>query len=69
MASIPRRMLKTQHYRQALEISERMVIDIKYELSDSDYAVAIDLMTKVFGIDAAKHCFEGLPLAAKTNDG
>lgn len=45
-----------------------MVTHEEYELSDSDYAVRIDLMTKVFGIDAAERYFEGLPLSAKTSE-
>lgn len=43
-----------------------MIRHEEHELSDSDYAVRIDLMTKVFGIDAAERYFEGLPLAKKT---
>lgn len=45
-----------------------MVRHEEYELSDSDYAVRIDLMTKVFGIDAAERYFEGLPPATKTSE-
>ena len=52
----------------SLQISEWMVAHDEYELSDSDYAVQIDLMTKVFGIDAAEQYFEGLPLSAKTSE-
>lgn len=37
-------------------------------LSDSDYATRIDLMTKVFGIDAAERYFEGLPDSVKTSE-
>jgi pentatricopeptide repeat protein len=51
-----------------LQITEWMVSHEEYELSDSDYAVHIDLMTKVFGIDAAERYFEGLPLPAKTSE-
>lgn len=45
-----------------------MVTHEEYELTDSDYAVRIDLMTKVFGIDAAERYFDGLPLSAKTSE-
>lgn len=45
-----------------------MVSHEEYKLSDTDYAIRIDLMTKVFGIDAAEHYFEDLPLAAKTSE-
>lgn len=43
-----------------------MVSHDEFELCDTDYAVRIDLMTKVFGIDAAERYFEGLPPSAKT---
>ncbi|KAG2705015.1 hypothetical protein I3760_05G033100 [Carya illinoinensis] len=45
-----------------------MIARGEYELSDSDYAIRIDLMTKVFGIDAAERYFEGLPVTAKTSE-
>lgn len=45
-----------------------MVSHEEYELSDSDYAIRIDLMTKVFGIDAAERYFEDLPPHAKTSE-
>lgn len=45
-----------------------MVTHEEFVLSDSDYATRIDLMTKVFGIDAAERYFEGLPLSAKTSE-
>ena len=45
-----------------------MVAHDEFELLVSDYAIRIDLMTKVFGIDAAERYFEGLPLAAKTSE-
>lgn len=51
-----------------LQITEWMVAHDEFKLSDSDYAVRIDLMTKVFGIDAAERYFEGLPLPAKTSE-
>ncbi|PIA51967.1 hypothetical protein AQUCO_01000088v1 [Aquilegia coerulea] len=45
-----------------------MVRHQEYEVLDSDYGVRIDLMTKVFGIDAAERYFEGLPMTAKTGE-
>lgn len=51
-----------------LQISEWMVTNSELELSDSDYAVRIDLMAKVFGIDAAERYFGSLPPSAKTNE-
>uniref|UniRef100_A0A6N2LVU0 Protein kinase domain-containing protein n=1 Tax=Salix viminalis TaxID=40686 RepID=A0A6N2LVU0_SALVM len=49
-------------------ISEWMVTHEEFELSDTDHASRIDLMTKVFGVDAAEHYFDSLPLAAKTTE-
>ena len=51
-----------------LQISEWMVSHDEFELSDTDYAVRIDLMTKVFGVDAAESYFESLPPPAKTSE-
>ncbi|PSS19276.1 Pentatricopeptide repeat-containing protein [Actinidia chinensis var. chinensis] len=45
-----------------------MVSHEEFKLSDSDYAVRIDLMTKVFGVDAAERYFEGLPPTLKTSE-
>ncbi|KAL5072040.1 hypothetical protein RYX36_022927 [Vicia faba] len=66
LRDISNHLRNSQRYKHALEISEWMVSHEEYELSDSDYADRIDLMTKVFGIDAAERYFEALPLAAKT---
>ncbi|KAF7843005.1 pentatricopeptide repeat-containing protein [Senna tora] len=68
LRDLSRELRKSQRYKHALEISEWMVSHEEYELSDSDYAVRIDLMTKVFGIDAAERYFEGLPLSVKTTE-
>lgn len=51
-----------------LQLSEWMVSHGEFKLSDSDYASRIDLMTKVFGIDAAERYFESLPPSAKTTE-
>lgn len=59
---------KSQRYKHALEISEWMKSHEEYQLSDSDYAMRIDLITKVFGVNAAEEFFEGLPSAAKSGD-
>ncbi|KAH9620441.1 hypothetical protein KSS87_017377 [Heliosperma pusillum] len=65
---ISRDLRKSHRYKHALEITEWMVSHEEYNLSDADYAARIDLMTKVFGIDAAERYFESLPQAAKTNE-
>lgn len=49
-----------------LQVTEWVVSHEEYQISDSDYAVRIDLMTQVFGIDAAERYFEALPSSAKT---
>lgn len=56
------------HSIQALQVSEWMVTHDEFELSVTDYAMRINLMTKVFGIDAAERYFEGLPPTAKTSE-
>ncbi|KAI9178123.1 hypothetical protein LWI28_022988 [Acer negundo] len=58
----------SQRYKHALEISEWIITHEEFVTSDSDYAARIDLMTKVFGIDAAERYFEGLPASAKTSE-
>ncbi|XP_074285942.1 pentatricopeptide repeat-containing protein At5g09450, mitochondrial-like [Silene latifolia] len=65
---ISRDLRKSHRYKHALEITEWMVSHEEYKLSDADYAARIDLMTKVFGIDAAERYFESLPQAVKTNE-
>ncbi|KAB2634878.1 pentatricopeptide repeat-containing protein [Pyrus ussuriensis x Pyrus communis] len=68
LRQISKDLSKSHRYKHALEISEGMVSHNEFELLDSDYAVCIVLMTKVFGINAAERYFEGLPLTAKTNE-
>ncbi|KAI3887972.1 hypothetical protein MKW92_036728 [Papaver armeniacum] len=59
---------KSHRFKHALEISEWIVTRKEFELSDTDYATRINLMTKVFGVDSAERYFEGLPQAAKTGE-
>ncbi|KAK5770451.1 hypothetical protein F383_28000 [Gossypium arboreum] len=68
LRQISKDLRKSQRFKHALELSEWMVSHEEYKLSDTDYAVRIDLMTKVFGIDAAERYFEDLPLTAKTSE-
>lgn len=49
-----------------LQVTEWMVQHEEFKISDADYASRIDLISKVFGIDAAERYFEGLHLASKT---
>ncbi|KAL6515328.1 hypothetical protein OROHE_018960 [Orobanche hederae] len=71
LRNISRDLRRSRRYKHALEIpisiSEWMVSHDEYPLSDSDYAIRINLITQVFGIDAAERYFEGLPSLAKTN--
>ncbi|KAL3814388.1 hypothetical protein ACJIZ3_015656 [Penstemon smallii] len=69
LRSISIDLRRSHRYKHALEISEWMVSnEDEYQVSDSDYALRIDLMTKVFGVDAAERYFEGLPPSAKTSE-
>ncbi|CAO2815796.1 unnamed protein product [Amaranthus hypochondriacus] len=68
LRQIYRDLRKSHRYKHALEITEWMVSHDEFNLSDSDYAARLDLMTKVFGIDAAERYFEGLPHDARTNE-
>ncbi|XP_075501803.1 pentatricopeptide repeat-containing protein At5g09450, mitochondrial-like [Primulina tabacum] len=68
LRNISRDLSRSQRYKHALEVSEWMVRHEEFHLSDSDYAVHINLMTKVFGIDAAERYFERLPPSAKTSE-
>ncbi|KAL8264766.1 hypothetical protein R6Q59_022896 [Mikania micrantha] len=65
---ISKELRKSHRFKHALELSEWMVSHKEFELSDSDYASRIDLLTKVFGIDAAERYFESLPPNAKTTE-
>lgn len=67
LRSICSDLRKSNCFKHALEISEWMVSHDEYELSDTDYAIRIDLMTKVFGVHSAERYFEGLPASAKTS--
>nr|XP_043627957.1 pentatricopeptide repeat-containing protein At5g09450, mitochondrial isoform X1 [Erigeron canadensis]XP_043627958.1 pentatricopeptide repeat-containing protein At5g09450, mitochondrial isoform X1 [Erigeron canadensis]XP_043627960.1 pentatricopeptide repeat-containing protein At5g09450, mitochondrial isoform X1 [Erigeron canadensis] len=68
LRQISKELRKEHRFKHALELSEWMVSRGEFELSDSDYAFRIDLMAKVFGIDAAERYFESLPLSAKTTE-
>ncbi|KAL1534363.1 pentatricopeptide repeat-containing protein, mitochondrial [Salvia divinorum] len=68
LRSISRDLRRSRRFKHALEISEWIVSHEEYQISDSDYAVRIDLMTQVFGIDAAERYFEVLPSSARTSE-
>ncbi|KAJ6843416.1 putative pentatricopeptide repeat-containing protein, mitochondrial [Iris pallida] len=66
LRDIAKELRRSQRYKHALEISEWMKTHEEFELSDSDYAMRIDLITKVFGVNAAEEFFQGLPSNAKS---
>nr|XP_011458411.1 PREDICTED: pentatricopeptide repeat-containing protein At5g09450, mitochondrial isoform X2 [Fragaria vesca subsp. vesca] len=68
LRQISKELRMSQRHKHALEVSEWMLAHNEFELLDSDYAVRLVLMTKVFGIDAAERYFEGLPPTAKTSE-
>ncbi|KAL7119341.1 hypothetical protein ACP275_02G057000 [Erythranthe tilingii] len=68
LRTISKDLRRSHRYKHALEISEWMISHEEYKLSDSDYAVRINLMTQVFGIDAAERYFESLPSSEKTSE-
>ncbi|OWM87732.1 hypothetical protein CDL15_Pgr016428 [Punica granatum] len=68
LRQISKELRRRQRYKHALEVSEWMVTHEEFELLENDYVVRIELMTKVFGVDAAERYFEGLPPAAKTSE-
>ncbi|KAG9450759.1 hypothetical protein H6P81_010724 [Aristolochia fimbriata] len=68
LRQIGKELNRAQRYKHALEISEWMVTHPEFELAVHDYAVRIDLITKVFGSSSAEEFFEGLPPTAKTGE-
>ncbi|KAK1402358.1 Pentatricopeptide repeat-containing protein [Heracleum sosnowskyi] len=68
LRKITKELRQSQRFKHALELSEWMIAHDEREMVDSDYAVRIDLMTKVFGVDAAERYFESLPPSAKTSE-
>ncbi|XP_008812226.1 pentatricopeptide repeat-containing protein At5g09450, mitochondrial [Phoenix dactylifera] len=66
LRQIAQDLKRSQRYKHALEISEWMKTHQESELSDSDYAMRIDLVTKVFGVNAAEDFFQRLPPTAKS---
>ncbi|XP_009125763.1 pentatricopeptide repeat-containing protein At5g09450, mitochondrial [Brassica rapa] len=63
---ISKELRRTRRYKHALEVTEYLVQHEETNISDADYASRIDLISKVFGIDAAERYFEGLQPSSKT---
>ncbi|EOA20749.1 hypothetical protein CARUB_v10001077mg [Capsella rubella] len=68
LRDISKELRRTRRYKHALEVTEWMVQNEESKISDADYASRIDLISKVFGIDAAERYFEGLHIDSKTTE-
>ncbi|CAN7037495.1 hypothetical protein BRARA_B00312 [Brassica rapa] len=66
LREISKELRRTRRYKHALEVTEYLVQHEETNISDADYASRIDLISKVFGIDAAERYFEGLQPPSKT---
>ncbi|XP_019090518.1 PREDICTED: pentatricopeptide repeat-containing protein At5g09450, mitochondrial isoform X3 [Camelina sativa] len=58
LRDISKELRRTRRYKHALEVTEWMVHHEEIKISYADYASRIDLISKVFGIDAAERYFE-----------
>ncbi|CAD6263527.1 unnamed protein product [Miscanthus lutarioriparius] len=63
---IARDLSRVRRYKHALEVADWMKTHHESDLSESDYGMCIDLITKVFGASAAEDFFEKLPPGAKS---
>ncbi|KAE8736388.1 putative pentatricopeptide repeat-containing protein [Hibiscus syriacus] len=63
---IIRHLRSFRRYKHALEVSEYMSEEMKYNISVGDMAVKLDLISKVHGLDQAEKYFNSLPEAMKT---
>ncbi|WMV07535.1 hypothetical protein MTR67_000920 [Solanum verrucosum] len=58
---IVRELRKHKRYKYALEVCEWMRVQDDIQLLSGDYAVYLDLITKVHGMNSAEKFFEDLP--------
>nr|XP_043636688.1 pentatricopeptide repeat-containing protein At4g02820, mitochondrial [Erigeron canadensis] len=58
---IVRELRKLKRYKHALEICEWMTLQYDIKLLEGDYAVHLDLIAKVRGLNSAEKFFEDLP--------
>ncbi|KAL6650809.1 hypothetical protein ACP70R_009734 [Stipagrostis hirtigluma subsp. patula] len=63
---IARDLSRVRRYKHALEVADWMKTHHESDLSESDYGMRIDLITRVFGANAAEDFFEKLPPGAKS---
>ncbi|CAH1447413.1 unnamed protein product [Lactuca virosa] len=62
---IVRELRKLKRYKHALEVCEWMTLQQDIKLVEGDYAVHLDLIAKVRGINSAEKFFEDLPYQMK----
>ncbi|ESQ37960.1 hypothetical protein EUTSA_v10028573mg [Eutrema salsugineum] len=58
---IVRELRKIKRYKHALEICEYMVLEEDIKLQPGDYAVHLDLISKIRGLNSAEKFFEDMP--------
>ncbi|XP_027366753.1 pentatricopeptide repeat-containing protein At4g02820, mitochondrial isoform X2 [Abrus precatorius] len=58
---IVRELRKSKRYKHALEVCEWMTLQRDIKLVQGDYAVHLDLVTKIRGLNSAEKFFEDLP--------
>uniref|UniRef100_A0A0D9W5M9 Pentacotripeptide-repeat region of PRORP domain-containing protein n=1 Tax=Leersia perrieri TaxID=77586 RepID=A0A0D9W5M9_9ORYZ len=63
---IARDLSRSRRYKHALEVAEWMKTHHESDLSENDYGMRIDLITRVFGANAAEDFFEKLPSSAQS---
>ncbi|KAK4801642.1 hypothetical protein SAY86_022129 [Trapa natans] len=68
LRQISKELSRHQRFKHALEVSEWMVTHKEYDLLENDYILRIELMAKVFGVDASERYFESLPTTEKTSE-
>ncbi|CAH1447409.1 unnamed protein product [Lactuca virosa] len=59
--TLVRELRKLKRYKHALEVCEWMTLQQDIKLVEGDYAVHLDLIAKVRGINSAEKFFEDLP--------
>ncbi|KAJ0471655.1 putative tetratricopeptide-like helical domain superfamily [Helianthus annuus] len=62
---IVRELRKLKRYKHALEVCEWMTLQQDIKLQEGDYAVHLDLIAKIRGINSAEKFFEDLPSKMK----
>ncbi|KAJ0453805.1 putative tetratricopeptide-like helical domain superfamily [Helianthus annuus] len=62
---IVRELRKLKRYKHALEVCEWMTLQQDIKLQEGDYAVHLDLIAKIRGINSAEKFFEDLPSKIK----